>query len=302
MPDSNAKVQASVDPARERAIYHSPKVAFKRPIPPVEPWSFEHERDLAFAPEAPTGAIVLDRSAELGCDWPATLPNILARYIVVRAGQEFSHEFKSNGETYYVITGNGVSENGDDPIHWQAGDAFCLKGGCATRHSAKEHAILFVSTNEPELRYAGAEPGQTNLREIRPTLFTKADVDRHLEAVQAADNQEAAGKAVILVTRAMQDRRVATPAISITFNTLEPGGDQRPHKHSSAALTLCIQGDDVHSLVDGGRVDWSTGLVMLTPPGAVHSHHNRGVSLMKSFVVQDSPIHAQMRTTGFQFC
>jgi hypothetical protein len=30
-----------------------------------------------------------------------------------------------------------------------------------------------------------------------------------------------------------------------------------------------------------------------------HSHHNRGPEMMRSFVVQDTGLHSQLRTTNF---
>ena len=301
MSANRAATGVAHDETVARARFHYPKVAFKRPISKVVAHTFEHERDLALDPDAATGFIVLDRREALGLPWPATLPTILARYLVLRADDTFSHQLGSNGETYYVLRGEGVSENGDDPVRWQSGDAFCLSGGSETRHRAIEHSVLLLSTNEPELSYARAEPSESSPTGIRPTLFKREDVERELAAAIADPADTAAGRAVILVTEAMQDRLVATPALSITFNTLEPGADQRPHRHCSAALTLCIEGEGVHSLIDGERIDWSAGVVMLTPSAAVHSHHNRGNLRMKSFVVQDSPLHAQMRTTNFQF-
>jgi len=44
-------------------------------------------------------------------------------------------------------------------------------------------------------------------------------------------------------------------------------------------------------LIERIRAEIVSGVGLLSPP-----------RLMKRFVVQDSPIHAQMRTTGFQFC
>lgn len=292
---------ATPDPARARALFHYPKVAFKRPLAKIEPHAFTRERDLAFATDAPSGFVVLDRSAALGLPWQATLPTILARYLVLRKGERFQHTLKSTGETYYAATGAGRSENGDDPILWQAGDAFCLAGGRETRHTAGADSVLFLATNEPELRYARAEPSRDLQVGIRPTLFSGTDVSGQLAAIAADPSPEAAGRVVILVTAAMRERIAATPTLSLSVNSLQPGADQQPHRHSSAALTLCIAGDAVHSRVDGLRLDWSPGLVFLTPPCAVHSHHNRGATEMRSFVVQDSPLHAQMRTTSFQF-
>ena len=67
------------------------------------------------------------------------------------------------------------------------------------------------------------------------------------------------------------------------------------------ALTLCLQGEGVYSLVDGERKDWEKHAVMVTPPGAPHSHHNEGDKRMESWVIQDGGPHYYARTTGFAF-
>jgi gentisate 1,2-dioxygenase len=113
--------------------------------------------------------------------------------------------------------------------------------------------------------------------------------------------QRSAGKSVVFVTQLMQERRVTTPTMLSSINTLEAGGDQRPHKHSSAALTLCIAGEGVHSLVGGQRIEWQADVLMVTPLGAIHSHHNRRSKMMRSFVVQDTGRHTELRTTNFSW-
>jgi len=135
---------------------------------------------------------------------------------------------------------------------------------------------------------------------IRPTLFAAEETELHLRAVHGRNGeQRSAGKSVVFLTALMEERRVTTPTLLTSINSLEPGGDQRPHRHSSAALTLNVAGEGVYSMVEGQRVDWSPHVVFVTPPNRAHSHHNRGHGLMRSFVAQDTGLHAQLRTTNF---
>jgi gentisate 1,2-dioxygenase len=50
---------------------------------------------------------------------------------------------------------------------------------------------------------------------------------------------------------------------------------QRPHRKGVVAVALALQGGAFHSLIDGHRVDWSTGAVQITPATAFHSHPSR---------------------------
>jgi gentisate 1,2-dioxygenase len=54
-------------------------------------------------------------------------------------------------------------------------------------------------------------------------------------------------------------------------------------------------------MIDGQRVDWQPDAVMVTPPTAVHSHHNEGDNLMTCLIAQDSGLYYQARTIGFSF-
>jgi gentisate 1,2-dioxygenase len=293
----NTSSTARPEPAAARAVFYAPEVAFDRPIPKVPPAVFSAQRAAAFAADAVTGMIACDLSAELGSPWPATTPTMLARYIVVRTGETLNHQLGSSGEVYYVIRGSGETGCAGERFAWKQGDAFCLPGGEAVEHRASADAILLQVTNEPELAYLRAAPDATA---IQPTLFSVEVTDQHLRNVHGRNGeQKSAGKSVVFLTGMMEERRVTTPTLLSAINTLEPGADQRPHRHSSAALTLSIQGEGVFSRLDGAEIPWEPDTLFLTPPMAEHSHHNRGTEMMRSFVVQDTGLHSQLRTTNF---
>jgi gentisate 1,2-dioxygenase len=296
---ANMSSTAMPDPAARRAIFYAPEVAFDRPVPKVPPVVFEEQRNAAFAADAPTGLIPCDIAERLGSPWPATTPTMLARYMVVRAGDMLEQTLLSTGEVYYVIRGVGETRCAGEIFRWRQGDAFCLPGGKLVEHVAIERAILMLVTNEPEIAYLRAGTGESD---IAPTLFAREAIDEQLRSVHGRNGeQRAAGKSVIFLTAMMAERRVTTPTLLSSINTLEAGGDQRPHRHSSAALTLSIAGEGVYSLVDGERVDWLPDTLFVTPPNAVHSHHNRGNAMMRSYVVQDTGLHSQLRTTNFNW-
>src|SRR3546814_2750377 len=104
---ANSSSTAPLDPARARAQFYAPELAFDRPVPKVPAAVFWTEREQAFAAGAPTGFVPLDQSGALGSAWPATTPTMLARYVIIRKGEQFGHELASTGEVYYVIRGEG---------------------------------------------------------------------------------------------------------------------------------------------------------------------------------------------------
>jgi gentisate 1,2-dioxygenase len=288
--------------AEKRATYYKPEIAFNRPAPAIPARVFRNERTKAFEPACPTGFIALDQREEIGCAWPATTPALLARYLVLKPGQPFDCCLNSSGDAYYVVRGAGWSKCADEVLEWNAGDGLCLPGGTPATHGAAAGAILLVVNDEPLLRFLGAQPGDQARAAIKPTLFRAGAIADGLRAwTSRSGEQKAAGKSVVFVTEAHAARRLLTPTLLASINSLDPGGDQRPHKHSSAALTLSIQGDGVYSMVDGTKVDWEPDTLIVTPPGLTHSHHNRGSRMMTSFVAQDTGLYTELRTTNFMW-
>lgn len=68
--------------------------------------------------------------------------------------------------------------------------------------------------------------------------------------------------------------RNLTPTLTPSFNTLVAHTHQHTHRHNSAAVTLVVQGEACHSMVDATRCLRSPWAPLVTPPGAPHSHHN----------------------------
>lgn len=292
--------QANESHARD-AIFYVPEGAFDRGLAPVPAYQFVQEQRQALSSGADTGLIVLSLSQVLELAWPATTPAMLARYAIVKAGATLAHEFQATGEVHYVVRGSGSTRAGDVTMNWQAGDVFVLPGASRTCHTAQEDSVLFIVTNEPELSYARVRaPDPAHNTAVAPAYFSAARIDESLGLVHAQKGpQRTAGKSVIFSTTPLARMRTVMPSLTAAVNTLEPGGDQRPHRHNAAALTLAIEAEGVYSMVNGQRIDWIPFGLMVTPPQAVHSHHNRGPHMMKSLVLQDGALYYQLRNAGF---
>lgn len=287
--------------AARDAIFYVPEGAFDRGLASVPPHVFAQEQQRALDPQCPTGLIAMDLSGVLGTAYPATTPAMLARYVIVRAGESLEHAFEATGEIYYVARGQGASRAGDTRIAWRTGDVFVLPGASRTRHEAQGDSLLVCFTNEPELAYAGVRaPELARNTVVRAAYFDGRIIDEKLGLVhERSGPQRTAGKSVIFATTPLKGMRTILPSLTAAVNTLEPGGDQRPHRHNPAALTLAIESEGIYSKVAEQQIDWIPFGLMVTPPQAQHSHHNRGPRMMKSFVVQDGALYYQLRNPGF---
>lgn len=293
---------ASVSRYAQRARYVCNENGFAFSYPQVPARQFLAERDRALDPGSATGAVELDASNALGTSQAATTPTLLCRYLKIRAGEELRASRAASSEVCYVMSGRGQTCSGSDMFEWAQGDVFCLRGGTESAHRASSDALLFSVTDEPLFAFCGMRataPGQSSVETV---LWPAAEIDRHFDEVWSRPVSEwATGAAVQFSTRLTEPSFATTPVLNVSINTLAAGCDQRPHRHNGVAVTLAIQGEGIYSMIDGQRVDWSTGAAQITPATTMHSHHNRGQQRMRSLVIQDESLHLYTRTPGFSF-
>ena len=101
------------------------------------------------------------------------------------------------------------------------------------------------------------------------------------------------------------------------LNSISPDTVQKPHKHNSIAVDLCIYANDeeegkVYTIM-GKEIDekgnilnpvkmiWKSGCTFTTPPGWWHSHHNESSEIAWVFPIQDAGLHTYLRTLDIQF-
>jgi hypothetical protein len=98
------------------------------------------------------------------------------------------------------------------------------------------------------------------------------------------------------------------------LNVLPAGDAQRPHRHNSVAIDLCVsaQPEGVYTLMgpeldeEGWvknpiRCDWKTGAAFTTPPGWWHSHHNETGEPAWVLPMQDAGLYTHQRTLDIRF-
>lgn len=302
-PERVASQTSSDTPFTRRARYFSDENGFMFRWSEVPVRQFLAERDRAFDSNTATGLIALDTSDGLGTKYPATTPVLLLRYVRIRAGEELRLTLNASGEIYYGLKGSGESRNGQDLIAWNEGDMFLFPGGGETVHRAgSSDCLLYLCTDEPLLAYDGLSAPKPGQAKVETTHWPVEEIERRLQVeFNRPITDNSTGQFVQFSSQALAPSNNTLPFISVGLNTLAPGGDQRSHRHNGVAVTLALQGDGVHSMIDDKRVDWSTGAVQITPPTRLHSHHNRGDKRMRALIFQDEALHYYTRTPGFSF-
>ena len=287
----------------DRAIYLTPANGFGTSLPAMPRHAFIAERDRAMDPATGTACVNLDLSKRLQTDYPATTPNLLARYVRVSAGETVSLALEASGETYFALHNDVVISNGDDRIECGEGDVVCMPGGGETTLAAGANdCVVYSVTDEPALAWLGARAPAPGASHVGAVHYPAQQIDQQLNAVhERTTDERLTGKFVLFSSAGADVTNTATRTISLAMNTLEAGGAQDPHRHNAVALTLCLQAEGVYSLVDGERSDWYQNAVIVTPPCALHSHHNEGTRQMVSLVAQDGGLFYNARAVGFSF-
>ena len=300
--DDMQQAPADSDCAR-RARFFDSSNAFNLKFAAVPPHSFVAERDRAFEAATGTTLIPCDASAQMGVGFAATTPLVLAHYARIAAGDSLEIVSRASTELYYVIDGVGRSTQDRDQIAWRTGDAFCFPGGRKGVHeSLGGDALLWLVTNEPQLAFERFRPPSAEEALVQPAHFPAAAIEAQLSrAYKKLLGRRTPGLAVIFSSEGLEQQRSVSPTLTFAMNQLPPGGSQIPHRHNSVAVALAVEGPDAYSKIDGVRVDWEPYVTMITPPGAVHSHHNEGPRVARWLIVQDGGLHYHCRTLDFQY-
>lgn len=90
-----------------------------------------------------------------------------------------------------------------------------------------------------------------------------------------------------------------TPSFFATITIRPAGIIDRPHRHSSAAINYYFAGRG-YSVVEGKRLEWKAGDLMLSAPGwAVHNHASHDEAVYE-LTIQDQPLNIAMESLLWQ--
>lgn len=258
-----------------------------------------------------TRVIPFDLSQQLGMRWPATSPNLMASFLRINAKETLDTQAEATSQLFYVIRGSGKSHASFGAIDWDQGDLFVLPLGAEVDHKATSDAALYWVHDEPLLTYLGVQP---SVPRFKPTLFRRERMFAELEQVK---NQPGAGErnrlGILLGNEATPQTMTITHLLWSLLNVLPAGVTQKPHRHNSVALDLCVSADpgtytlmgpELHAdgtVKDPVRADWESGAVFTTPPGWWHSHHNDSGRDALVLPIQDAGLHTWMRTLDIRF-
>ena len=265
-----------------------------------------------------TRVIYFDNKESLETSYKATSPNLLASFIRICKGEKISVKSMGTSNVFYVIRGNGKTEFEKDTIHWKTGDLFVVPYSDydIILEAADEESILYFINDEPLLFYLGAKP---LLRKFKPTYFAKDRMLSEIDEIRENNDWTMLNRlGILLGNRATEDStKTLTHTMWSLLNVLPAKSMQKPHRHNSVALDLCISSessefegvytlmgeeiDEDGNIVNPIRCDWIAGSVFITPPGWWHSHHNESSIDAYVLPIQDAGLYTYQRTLDIQF-
>jgi gentisate 1,2-dioxygenase len=176
------------------------------------------------------------------------------------------------------------------------------------KNTGSEDLQIYYINDSPLMNYLGSKPIKKN---FKPVVYSKDFLLSNLEKLSNPNNNR---KGILLSNK--DTERVGTNTITHTlwalYNELPPNTIQRPHKHNSVALDLCISCSDSenvytsigHEIDENGnilnpiKVHWKQGEMFVTPPGLWHSHNNTGNTFAYVLPIQDAGLLLYQRILG----
>jgi len=267
--------------------------------------------------DMPMGITELNFSEYYDFPYPATSPNLLAHFIKLKSDQitEIESSEEASSHFFYVIEGKGEITVNQDKFMFGKGDIFiapvCKNLFIYGRGNEDEELQIYYINDRPLLNYLGSKPIAPI---FQPARYSHEYLQSQLQKLANPNNNR---KGILLSNQDTEKIGVntITPVLWALYNELPPHTRQRPHRHNSVALDLCIYssgGGKIYTLISEEldvqgelvnpiKVEWNTSEMFITPPGLWHSHHNEGDENAYVLPIQDAGILLYQRILGIEF-
>jgi len=124
-------------------------------------------------------------------------------------------------------------------------------------------------------------------------------ISKYLPDVSGLDSKYNGRRLYVLYNPATERRIGTTESFFATISCSPPGNNYIPHRHSSSAINYYLRGEGF-SEIEGTRLDWKAGDLLLSAPSMVmHSHHSTSTET-SALTIQDHPFHIGMNSLVWQ--
>ena len=249
-----------------------------------------------------------------GCNDIYKSPNLKIKYIKLDNKKVETNDSDASSHLFYVIKGSGFSYFDNKIIEWNEGDIFTFPVCKNICHTSEVDSRLIWGNDEALNEYLGVIPVK---KMFEPTFYKK---EMLLDFIKKANMEEGAlernRNGVLLSNRQIVRMGVNTLTHTMwsLLNVINANTVQKPHRHNSIAIDLCISAEEnkVYTLMgkelneDGSVKDpikryWKANSIFVTPPGWWHSHHNDSDTEAWVFPIQDAGLYTYLNTLDIKF-
>lgn len=271
----------------------------------------------------PSRIIPFDISEQLNIPHSCTSPNLLASFIRIIEHDTLECVSQATSNVFYIINGFGKCHIPDHGvINYGEGDIIVIPENYNSKEKIKFtstiNTYIYWINDEPLLKYLNVIPNGKN---FPPALYKKDTLYSKVEEI-SHNNSEHKNRLGVLLGNKVTDHQsnygsgtlTLTPTMWSLLNVLPEKSFQKPHRHNSVALDLCVSGggNNVYTLMgpeldSSGNVknpircNWENGSVFITPPGWWHSHHNDSDTKAYVLPIQDAGLYTYQRTLNIEF-
>ena len=263
------------------------------------------------------GINIIDFSNVFNVSYKSTTPNLLASFIrltkndVIELNNTQFIEYNATSHLFYVINGKATIHIDDDSEKDVcSGDILitpCFYS-VKIKNLGEEELQIYYINDSPLVNYLGSKAEK---KIFKTAVYSNEFLIQNLNNLSNKNNNR---KGILLSNKDTEDLGVntITPVLWALYNELPPKITQKPHKHNSVALDLCIKctdseniytliGDELDengNIVNPKKVYWKEGSMFITPPGLWHSHNNDGDTYAYILPIQDAGLLLYQRILG----
>jgi gentisate 1,2-dioxygenase len=263
------------------------------------------------------GIHIIDFSQVFNVPYKSTTPNLLASFIKLTKSDNIElnnieyNEFNATSNLFYIIKGKAaihIDNESENVVN--SGDILITPCFCSLK-------IINVDEDELEIYYINDSPLVNYLgSKVEKKIFQTAVYSNTflLEKLNDLSNKNNNRKGILLSNKDTEALGIntITPVLWALYNELPRKTTQKPHKHNSVALDLCIKcidSENIYTLIgekldENGnilnptKVHWKEGSMFITPPGLWHSHNNDGDTYAYILPIQDAGLFLYQRILG----
>jgi gentisate 1,2-dioxygenase len=265
--------------------------------------------------ECDYGITSINFSQLYNVSYNCTSPNLLASFIKVEGNNsiELSDDLiLGTSNLFFVLQSSCNFIINNEIFSLESGEILVtpFTSSIEIINNGSDDLQIYYVNDSPLVNYLGCIPIKKTFKTV---IYSKDFLLKNLNDLSNPNNNR---KGILLSNKDTEKLGIntITPVLWALYNELPPNTIQKPHRHNSVALDLCISctdSDNIYTLVgkeldengniiDPIKVNWKESEMFITPPGLWHSHNNTGNTFAYILPIQDAGILLYQRILGIE--